>query len=64
MLKVKEYYQIKGRTEACEFIGSLINEYKYYATCYKNRKRFKEADIFIECADLLDRKIESFANTK
>lgn len=63
-LMLKDHYMIMGRTEACEYIGALIEIFKDIASLYRNETRFIEADIFDKCSELLEKRIEQYANTK
>lgn len=52
---------IEGRTQAVEFIGQLIKEWKETAKVYEEGGEKDSADIFRECADSLEKRIEDFA---
>lgn len=53
-----------GRTQACEFIGQLEAEFKRLSAIYRKREQNEVADTFVECALMLEAKIEDFARTK
>ena len=55
---------IIGRTQACDFIGQLEKEWHDLAIKYRNKHLYREANIFEECKEMLEAKIESFAQTK
>ena len=55
---------IIGRTQACEFIGKLEDDFKKLADAYRKYGQKQSADIFDECAAMLEEKIEDFARTK
>jgi len=49
---------------ACEFIGELEDKFKKLADAYRKYGQKQSADIFDECAAMLEEKIEDFARTK
>ena len=57
------YERIMGRTEALDFVGTLSETWRKLASEYKNRGRMAECEIFTECAEMLESKIEVFANS-
>lgn len=59
-----EESMIIGRTQACEYIGQLEDEFKHLSRIYRDRGRQEAADTYMECAEMLESKIEDFANTK
>jgi len=65
----EELYEliVQGRTEALDFIGILIEQYRDLAEEYEMRGgpcgEF-QADAYTECADMLETKMEDYANEK
>ena len=53
---------IIGRTQAVEFVGKLEEEWRKISKDYESKLRYREANIFNTCADMLEAKIEEFAN--
>ena len=55
---------IIGRTQACEFIGKLKDEWENTSEKYREEGYNMAADIFKECAEALEAKIEAFTEIK
>jgi len=55
--------RIQGRTEALDFIDNLGVEWIELVKQYEKLGRSKEADIFETCVQMLDDKMEEFAET-
>ena len=60
-----EEIRIQGRTEALDFVGTLIEQWKKMAEDYRDKMGSSNAmsTVYDECADMLEKEIEEFANT-